>query len=68
MVFSLRAPIHPYLIVSSHSPYQLHCSVWDIASGNEKNKLEGHSGCVYSVAISPDGYTIVSGSADKTIR
>ena len=39
-----------------------------MASGKEKNKLEGHSGYVTSVAISPDGQTIVSGSDDYTIR
>ena len=44
-----------------------------MASGKEENKLEGHSGTVnsvdiFSVAISPDGQTIVSGSSDKTIR
>ena len=44
------------------------CSVWDMASGKEKNKLEGHSSDVMSVAISPDGQTIVSGSGDETIR
>jgi WD40 repeat protein len=30
--------------------------------------LEGHSDMVFSVAISPDGKTIVSGSRDNTIR
>ena len=39
-----------------------------MASGKGKNKLEGHSGFVLSVAISPDGQSIVSGSVDKTIR
>ncbi len=43
-------------------------SVWDMETGQEKSKLEGHSGMVFSVAISPDGKTIVSGSYDKTIR
>ena len=64
--FPLKAPIHPHLIVSHTHPPP--CSVWDMASGKEKNKLEGHSGYVWSVAISPDGQTIVSGSYDKTIR
>ena len=27
-----------------------------------------HNGCVYSVAFSPDGATIVSGSGDQTIK
>ena len=43
-------------------------SVWDMVSGQEMSKLEGHNGAVYSVAISPDGMTIVSGSSDKTVR
>ena len=32
------------------------------------SKLEGHTNAVSSVAVSPDGKTIVSGSYDKTIR
>ena len=39
-----------------------------MASGKGKNMLEGHSAYVVSVAISPDGQTIVSGSNDYTIR
>jgi WD40 repeat protein len=39
-----------------------------MATGKETSKLEGHGGNVYSVSISPDGKTIVSGSNDKTIR
>jgi len=31
-------------------------------------KQSAHSGWVYSVAFSPDGATIVSGSRDKTIK
>ena len=30
--------------------------------------LEGHTGCVETVAISADGANIVSGSLDKTVR
>ncbi|KIM92953.1 hypothetical protein OIDMADRAFT_94684, partial [Oidiodendron maius Zn] len=30
--------------------------------------LEGHSGLVYSVAFSPDGTQIVSGSLNETVR
>ncbi|KAG2747805.1 WD40 repeat-like protein [Suillus brevipes Sb2] len=30
--------------------------------------LLGHTGCVLSVAISPDVHRLVSGSQDKTIR
>jgi WD40 repeat protein len=30
--------------------------------------LEGHTGCVWGVAITPDGKTVVSGSGDNTLR
>ena len=39
-----------------------------MATGKEMSKLEGHTSDVMSVAISPDGKTIVSGSYDKTVR
>ncbi|MCJ1309528.1 hypothetical protein MMC25_003188 [Agyrium rufum] len=35
---------------------------------NTLQTLEGHSGSVYSVAFSPDGKTLASGSFDDTIR
>ena len=43
-------------------------SVWDLASGEVKSTLKGHTNNVSSVAISPDGQTIVSGSWDNTLR
>ena len=42
--------------------------MWDLASGECKSTLEGHTNLVLSVAISPDGKTIVSGSGDNTVR
>ncbi|KAF7374077.1 WD40 repeat-like protein [Mycena sanguinolenta] len=42
--------------------------VWDAATGNEVTKMEGHTGGVRSVAFSPNGAQIVSGSSDKTAR
>ena len=38
--------------------------IWDAVSGGIKNTLQGHSDTVTSVAISPDGSTIVSGSRE----
>ncbi|BAZ08719.1 peptidase C14 caspase catalytic subunit p20 [Calothrix sp. NIES-4071] len=39
-----------------------------ISSVQERNRFEGHSDGVISVAFSPDGQTIASGSLDKTIK
>ncbi|CAD5982649.1 putative WD repeat-containing protein alr2800 [Planktothrix tepida] len=42
--------------------------LWEIETGEEICTLTGHTGIVYSVAISPDNQTIVSGSQDGTIK
>jgi WD40 repeat protein len=42
--------------------------VWDVATDAEVRTLKGHSRAVESVAFSPDGKTIASGSLDDTIR
>ena len=38
--------------------------IWDAVTGHVKATLKGHSHFVYSVAISHDGATIVSGSCE----
>ena len=53
-------------IASETSPHRP--SMWDLASGQVKSVLEGNTEPVSSVAISPDGMTIVSGSGDYTVR
>ena len=43
--------------------------LWDAATGQPVGQpLTGHTDAVYSVAFSPDGTRIASGSADKTVR
>jgi glucose repression regulatory protein TUP1 len=42
--------------------------IWDIRTGKLLERFEGHRDSVYSVAFSPDGRSIVSGSLDKTIK
>jgi RNA polymerase sigma factor (sigma-70 family) len=40
--------------------------LWDVATGKEHPRLEGHRGTVTSLAWSADGKTLVSGSNDGT--
>ncbi|CZR63606.1 related to vegetatible incompatibility protein HET-E-1 [Phialocephala subalpina] len=42
--------------------------LWDATTGAALQTLEGHSSTVRSVAFSPDGKYIVSGSDDETVR
>ncbi len=41
---------------------------WDFASKKELSVLRGHTAAVTSVAFSPDGKQIISGSMDNTLR
>lgn len=42
--------------------------LWDAVSGRQIQSFEGHAGDVRSVAISPDGARILSGSNDVTLK
>jgi WD40 repeat protein/class 3 adenylate cyclase/tRNA A-37 threonylcarbamoyl transferase component Bud32 len=42
--------------------------VWDVSTGEERQVLRGHTSNVWSVAFSPDGLQLATGSADRTIR
>jgi WD40 repeat protein len=42
--------------------------VWDSHTGNVVRTFRGHTGLVSSVAFSPDGKRLVSGSRDKTVK
>jgi hypothetical protein len=42
--------------------------LWDVASGREVRTLSGHTDWVWSVAFSPDGRLLASGSWDTTIK
>lgn len=42
--------------------------MWNVRTGKEIFTLQGHSSWVNSIAFSPDGQTLASGSRDKTIK
>ncbi len=42
--------------------------LWDVATGHEKGRLEGHRTWVGALKFWPDGQTLASGSGDQTIR
>ena len=42
--------------------------MWDAQSGKELRAFTGHAEMVYSVAFSPDGKQVLTGSDDKTAR
>jgi WD40 repeat protein len=42
--------------------------LWDLETGQELFRLEGHKGVIKSVAFSRDGHRALSGSDDKTLR
>ncbi len=42
--------------------------VWDLTSGRQLLNLRGHTDRVISIAFSPDGHTLASGSDDHTVR
>ena len=42
--------------------------IWDAATGKQLSQLSGHWHWVFSVAWSPDGTKLASGSRDETVR
>ena len=42
--------------------------MWDLASGTQTTRFDGHTGWVNAVAVTPDGRQVVSGGWDRTVR
>jgi serine/threonine protein kinase/WD40 repeat protein len=77
-LWSAKAAVH-HLMALAFSPdgkklataagyYEQAIRLWDVESGKETGRLEGHSGWVGGLVFSPDGRKLFSASADRTIR
>jgi WD40 repeat protein len=55
-------------VLASAAAYGNKVRLWDGETGEELRALMGHQYVVTSVAFSPDGKTLVSGSRDHTVR
>lgn len=42
--------------------------LWDVETGKQVRIFTGHEDSLWQMGFSPDGQTIVSSSADRTIR
>lgn len=42
--------------------------IWDVSAPQKASVMEGHDASVESLALSPDGLSMLSGSFDKTVR
>lgn len=42
--------------------------IWDLATGTQAHRLEGHKGQVNGLAVSPDGETLASAAWDGAVR
>lgn len=59
-------PSAEIVCASSHDSVDIH--VWSVQTGQLLDQLSGHEGPISTLAFTPDGATLASGSWDHTIR
>ncbi|XP_046850230.1 cell division cycle protein 20 homolog [Xenia sp. Carnegie-2017] len=59
---------HSKELISSHGYAHNQLTIWKYPSMSKVTELTGHSCRVLHMVLSPDGQTVISGSADETLR
>lgn len=59
-------PSAEVVCASSHDSFDIH--LWNVQTGELLDRLSGHEGPISTLAFTPDGGTLASGSWDRTIR
>ena len=74
-IAEFTSPVELRRHVFAFSGYQVACGgkggilyLWDLEHNPKSKSLTGHTEHIWSVAFSPDGKRLVSGSSDKTTR
>ena len=59
---------HSKELISSHGYAHNQLTIWKYPTMSKVTELTGHSCRVLHMVLSPDGQTVISGSADETLR